>query len=890
MCLPMRAPVRLTLAAAVALGTLTVGAADPPRDAKGHIGLALMLRKLATVGTVMVATAHPDDEHNPLISRLAHGEGLRVVVATATRGDGGQNEIGPELFEPLGVLRTEELLVAHRFDGAEQLFTRAVDFGYSVSVEESYEKWGRDDIVSDYTRLIRRTRPDVIVTMRPSGPGGGQHHQASARLAAEAFTAAADPARFPEHLSSEGPPWRAARLYQIARYGFGNEPQPPPDRRLATIETDTYDAVLGHTFAEIGSEARAMHKSQGFGQLLALPGSFAVTLARADDEAANDPATTLSKPHEGLDLSLEGMARRFAGPQPPSALVTSLKEITRHIQAATSRLTAAGPSGAVDPLLAGLRGVRELRQQLATMSVSEPGRFELDFRLRQTEAKFTDALVLGQGLRIEAFADDGVVTPGQPVKVIVLVANRGSGIIEWRQLRLDGFGPSTSTCPGGVAQPRELLRCEVDLQIPNDARTTEPYWRRIGARGRYEFEPDAPFGLPFRPTPFLARLAFAVGGTPFTVTLPVQHRYEGNIFSGEKRMELHVVPAVTARVSPEIVIVPAGSARAAARDVRVSVTSNSAEATTATVTLSLPHGWTAEPSSQEVKFSRADEAVTARFMLRPASSAKVGKYEVKALVDSSGRVFDRGFQVIEYPHTPRRHIFQPSATVVQVVDVSVPEDLKVGYVMGVGDQVPPAIEQIGARIEMLGGDVLAWGDLSRFDAIVTGVRAYERRADLRAYNHRLLQYAEQGGTVIVQYNKFEFNQAQYGPFPAKVSSTRVTDENSPVVILDPKHPAFSFPNRITDNAWKGWAQERGLYFLGERDPRYTDLLELVEPFEFNAGPKRGALVEARVGRGRWIYVGLGLWRQVPAGTEGAYRLLANLISLGRAAPTDRTQR
>jgi hypothetical protein len=284
-----------------------------------------------------------------------------------------------------------------------------------------------------------------------------------------------------------------------------------------------------------------------------------------------------------------------------------------------------------------------------------------------------------------------------------------------------------------------------------------------------------------------------------------------------------------------------------------------------------------------VAFSRADESVTVRFVVEPAAAAKTGRYELRAVVDAGGATFDRGFQAIEYPHTPRRHRFQPATTMVQVVNVSVPTGLQVGYVMGVGDQVPPAIEQIGASVTMLGRDDLAWGDLSRFDAIVTGVRAYERRADLRAFNHRLLQYAEAGGTLIVQYNKFEFNQAQYGPFPAKVSSTRVTDEGSPVRLLAPEHPVFRRPNAITEATWTGWAQERGLYFLGERDPRYVDLIELVEPFELNAGPKRGALVEARVGRGRWIYVGLGLWRQLPAGTEGAYELLANLISLGRSA-------
>jgi len=255
---------------------------------------------------------------------------------------------------------------------------------------------------------------------------------------------------------------------------------------------------------------------------------------------------------------------------------------------------------------------------------------------------------------------------------------------------------------------------------------------------------------------------------------------------------------------------------------------------------------------------------------------------VRAVAAAVGRQFDRGYQVIEYPHIRRQHIYHSADTTIKVVDVKTMPSLTVGYVMGVGDEVPPAIEQLGARLELLGPDDLAWGNLSRFDAIVTGVRAYERRDDLRANNSRLLEYVRNGGVAIVQYNKFEFNQAQYGPYPANVSQNRITDENSPVRVLAPDDPLLNFPNRIGDAAWKGWVQDRGLYFLGERDPQYHDLVELEDPFPYNRGPKTGALVEATYGRGRWVYVGLALWRQLPAGVDGAYQILANLISLGKA--------
>lgn len=269
-----------------------------------------------------------------------------------------------------------------------------------------------------------------------------------------------------------------------------------------------------------------------------------------------------------------------------------------------------------------------------------------------------------------------------------------------------------------------------------------------------------------------------------------------------------------------------------------------------------------------------------RFSVRPPEALAEGEHTITAVVTAAGRRWTKGFDVVEYPHIRRRHIYTPSSAAVKPIDVAVPKGRRVGYVMGVGDQVPQAIEQLGVELQLLTAADLAAADLSRYDVIVTGVRAYERRADLRAYNHRLIEYAEQGGVVLVQYNKFEFNAAQYGPYPAKVSSNRVTDENSPVEILVPDHPVFNTPNRIDERAWAGWVQERGLYFLGERDERYVDLIELTDPFPENAGPKRGALVEARVGRGRWIYIGLGLWRQLPAGTPGAYKLLANLLALG----------
>lgn len=862
--------------------------AGPVADERGLVGLQLVLRKLAMAGTVMHVTAHPDDENNALMARQAHGLGLRVILATATRGNGGQNEIGPELFEALGVLRTEELLAAHRYDGAEQLFARAVDFGYSFSVDETFRRWGKDEILGDYVRLIRMTRPDVMITMRPDLPGGGQHHQASALIGLDAFRAAGDPARYPEQLSGGLRAWQPAKIYKVGYYGFfRGEREPPAGAKLVPVDAEVYDPLLGRTYQDIGSEARAMHKCQGFGQLLALPGSRLVKYQLADTTISGQQDRDERDLTDGLDLSVRGLVR-FAGASPPGELVKALDAVARAVETAGAQARQDGPAAASGPLLEGLSRTRALRQWLgSTAAVDGSARFEIDFRLARTEALFEQAVILASAIRIETLADDGVVTRGQPVDVQVIVANRGEEPVTIAELSPGGTGPA---CAAGVLAAGAVQTCASTITVPESAEPTEPYWRRDGEADRYVFAREAPFGAPFAPSPFRARVSFAFG-THGRVSLeqPLQHRYEGSIFSGEKRTELLVVPALSVRVAPEIAVVPVGvgprrtAAQDAARQVTVSVTNNAPQAATARVSLAVPAGWRAQPESTTVTLSRADEAATTTFVVHPPPGVTPGAYTVAAKVTSGTTVWTRGFDVIEYPHVNRRHIYMPAETTIKALEVQLPPGLSVGYVMGVGDQVPQAIAQLGASVRLLDEAELASGDLSKYDAIVTGVRAYERRRDLRAYNHRLIEYARAGGTVLVQYNKFEFNLAQYGPWPARVSANRVTDEASPVTVLVPGHPAFTTPNPLGDETWTGWVQERGLYFLGERDAQYVDLVELRDPFADNAGPKRGALVEARVGSGRWIYIGLGLWRQLPAGTDGAYRLLANLLSIGVAA-------
>jgi LmbE family N-acetylglucosaminyl deacetylase len=856
----------------------------------GAVGLGLALRQLNTTAVFMQATAHPDDENNTLHVYLSRGQGMRTILATATRGDGGQNEIGPELNDPLAVLRTEELEAMHRFDASEQYFTRAIDFGYSFSIEETLEKWGRDEIISDYVRLMRMTRPDVVVGMNPTGTAGGLHHQTSGLLSREAFKAAGDPSRYADQIREGLMPWQPRKYYYPAGgpgggRGQGTAPAtgtlPIGAINAAAFDVSGFDALLGRTYVEVGTEERGMHKSQAMAQLLALPtgrNQQRYLLMESFVPRAATPGEESSL-FQGIDTTLPGLASLVDG-TPPPALVAGLRAIADHVSTAQKQFDLDGPFAAAPALISGLTAVRALRQQLATLGLSAEARFNLDARLKTKEDQFTNAAVLAHGLRVDVLSDDGVVVPGQDVRVSIGIGDRGRPVTV-SSVALDGFS-TPATCPSGALDVGAVYRCEATAQIPENARTTRPYWKPLTKTGRYEFEPDAPFGLPFRPTPFRAAFALTVGGAAVRFTRPVEFRYEGPQLEGEKRMELSVVPRLALRVTPAIAIVPAGRGATAAvnREVRVTVANHAKGASNGQVRLDAPAGWTISPSTQTVNFTREDEAQTVRFMVRPAAKAPLGQYTVKSIASVAGQNFESGFQLVEYPHIRRRQLEIAASVAVKVMDVRLAPGLRIGYVMGTGDEIPAALNGLGATVDLLDDDELAWGDLGRYDAIFIGVRAYDSRQVLRANNTRVLEYASAGGTVVVQYNRGN-TWTQYAPFPARFSNTRVTDENGQVQVLASDDPVFHHPNEIGEAAWRNWVQERGTYFIVPDDKRYTDLIQINEPFEHNAGWKKGALVSANVGKGRWIFVGLGLWRQVAAGTDGAFQLLANLASRGK---------
>jgi LmbE family N-acetylglucosaminyl deacetylase len=884
-----RAPLAV-LAGLLALAAVVPAAPVQPLDLdRGASGLALALRRVGVSGRVLYVTAHPDDEMNGILVRLSRGLGLRTALLSVTRGEGGQNAIGPELFDALGVLRTGEMMAVHRYDGAEPYFGRAYEFGYSFSVEETLARWGHEETLGDVVRVVRAFRPDVVLTLPLEGEGGGQHHQAVGRLAREAFRAAADPRRFPDQLGEGLRPWQARKIYQGGVGGYGEVPGTP-----VRVATGVHDPVLGMSWQQLGSRARAMHRCQGMSQLVAGPGPAEGVFGLLDAEPPVGAAE--ADILDGVDTSLEGLAR-FA---PGAPIATELARLQAAAEAARAAFDAREPRRAVPPLVGVLTALRALESGLAAR-VSDPSpRAELALRLRDEERDVEAALALAQGLHLEGLADDGLVVPGQGVRVTASLFNAGASVdldaidLEappgWTVSRRDaGAGP----LPGG-----EVRRVRFAVTVAEDAPPTRPYWRRAADRDRHELLDPAHETLPWSPPALVVRARCRVGGALVSLRSPVAWRYEGPFVGGERRHEVQVVPALSVRVAPQIAVAPIGESRPI--DVRVFARNLAPGASEAAVRLEAPPGWSVAPPSAPLRLSYEGEEAGAAFLVTPPGVLEEASLTLRAVATRGGREHRETLQAVEYDHVERRQLLRPAETRVVVLDLRAGPDASVGYVMGPGDGLADAIRQMGVPLTLLSAEDLRFGDLSRFTAIVTGIRAYETREDLRASHGRLLRWVEEGGHLVVQYNRAAFNRlaptapalpggapSPYAPLPAVVTPERISDEAAPVRVLVPGHPLLLTPNRIGPADWEGWVQERGIQLLAPRDPGYVDLLASTDPFPYNPGEKRGLLVEARVGKGTWTYVGLALFRQVPAGVPGGWRLLANLVSRPRGAPTPR---
>ena len=813
----------LAVMALAALGAVCEAAAMDAAERQ------LALDRLLVTGSALYVAAHPDDENTAMLAYLAQGRGVRTAYLALTRGDGGQNLIGTEQGDALGLIRTHELLAARAIDGAEQFFTRAVDFGYSKTPAETLRFWGHDEVLADVVWVIRSFRPDVVIARFPAnGDGGHGHHTASAILAAEAFSAAADPARFPEQLAHVKP-WQAKRLVWNAWRRPGT---PPPADAPPSVSVDlgAFDPLLGRAYSELAAEARSMHKSQGFGAS-SRRGTLPNDLQHLAGEVAKNDL------FDGVDLSWN----RVAGGAAVAAAIERARAAYDERRPAT-----------VVPLLLDV---------LALIETLPPEPL--------VEAKRGETLELVEacaGLWLDATVPQPEITPGSTVKVTAVALNRSSLPLMLERVGVAGAAP---LAPEAALADNRASSHEIVVALPADTAYSQPFWLVAAHQGgRYEVADQRLRGAAHGPPQLEATFALRLGERRFAVTKPVVHRWTDPV-EGERERELAIVPPVTIRVETPVFLFASG----APRTVRLVVRAHAPGA--ATVELRPPSGWQVEPASFELTFAKPGEERPLDATVTPPRAAGAGALDV--LLVAPRQETARTAIAVDYPHIePQTMLPEASAHLVRV-DVKTGAR-RIGYVMGPGDEIPAILRQLGLDVVLLTDDDLEGGDLDVFDAIVVGARAYNSRERLAALQPRLLGYAERGGRLVVQYQTArELVTDRIGPYPFEVSRTRVTDETA-AVALAVGHTLLTTPNPIGPGDFAGWVQERGLYFAQKWDERYEAPLAMADPGEEASS---GALVFAPYGKGSYVYTGLAFFRQLPAGVPGAIRLFVNLLGEGR---------
>lgn len=816
--------------------TTLMRAAEPsPRPFPPPLNAAeiqLALQKLNVLGRVLYVAAHPDDENTNLMALWANGSLYDAAYLSVTRGDGGQNLIGPELGERLGLIRTHELLAARRLDRGRQFFTRALDFGFSKSAPETMKIWDRDKILADVVWVIRKWKPDVVVTRFNSDDDKTHgHHTASAILAREAFQAAGDAKRFPEQLAFVEP-WKATRLvWNTSPFFFSNRNLPFDPTGLATLEAGGFNPLLGQAFTEIAAASVSMHKSQGVGRP-------PIRGARKE----------YFKPLEGAPLTgglFDGIDTTWARVPKAEAIAGKVKEIL-------ATFVPADPAASVPKLL-------ELRKALAQSD---------DKNWFATKAGEIDALIVAcLGLHIESSTAHAVVTAGQQLPIKLESINRSKMPVQLVEVRTPVSGEQLRV--EAPLPQDQLVAKDLSPTLPKDVTWSQPYWlRQPAALGTFVVDDQKLIGLPENPFPFPVEVTLRVGDQDLRYVVDTRHRTVDPI-AGELRHALVIAPPVFANLQNSVFVFGDDNFKT----VQVRVTASTG-AVSGQLKLEAPNGWRVEPASVPVDLKAADAESFATFTIHPPTTP--GQGTLRAVVTVNGRDYSFARERISYQHIGVHTLMPPAEAKIVRADIKKKGEL-IGYIAGAGDEVPQSLQQIGYDVKMLEASEITAENLKRFDAVVLGIRAYNTHERIANWQPELLAYVEAGGVVVTQYiTTADLKTKQIGPFPLELSRERVTDETAEVRVLAPDHPMMNTPNKITAEDFKGWVQERGLYFSNKWDPAWKPIFSCNDPGD---KPLDGGQLIAKSGKGYFIYTGYSWFRQLPAGVPGAYRLFANMVSL-----------
>jgi LmbE family N-acetylglucosaminyl deacetylase len=798
----------------------------PPTDI---VTIEQNLKKLDVVGSVLYVAAHPDDENTRLLAYLAQEKHYRTGYLSMTRGDGGQNLIGNEQGELLGLIRTQELLAARKVDGAEQFFTRAIDFGFSKGPEETLDFWNKEKILGDVVWVIRKFRPDVIICRFPTtGEGGHGNHTASAILAEEAFTAAADPKRYPEQLKYLQT-WQPKRILWNT-FNFGNTNTIKPDQ--FKVNVGVYNPLLGQGYGELAAESRSNHKTQGFGSARQRGDAYEYFKTMQGDE----PKTDLM---DGVNTSWT----RIKGGE----------AIGAEIEKVTKEFDVNHPEGSVPALVKVYDRVQKID----------------DAHWREQKTKELSELIAAcAGLWFESYAAEQTYGLHDSIEVRSQVLDRYSDKVKITQVDGQHFD-------NGKLIPANEVQT-FNSKIPAD-KVTQPYWlEQPHGKGSYAISDDRKVGNPENPDMPKVKFEFIVEGTPIQFERQLVYKYTDPA-KGEIYQPVQVAPPVTANIRDNIYIFNSQQPQT----VRVKLEAFE-KIGSGSISLDAPAGWKISPERVQFTNKNKGDEWEQNFTITPSGNkSQTGVLEATVRRDRDNTVYKDGILSIHYNHIPNITLFPPAQAKLVQLDLKT-AGKKIGYINGAGDLVPEALRQVGYEVHQLSENEILNGDLSVYDAIIVGVRAYNVDQRLAIDQPSLMEYVKNGGNLLVQYNNSNgLVTKNIGPYPFKVVNERVTDENAKVTILDPNNPVLNYPNKITPGDFDGWVQERGLYFTKDADPQYQRVLQMADPGE---SPKDGALITTQYGKGRFIYTSLAFFRQLPAGVPGAYRLFINMINKPKANP------